>query len=105
MGKFFLPNAADSTATYSGPLGSPPFPGEDFLQAAPAGLTFPMDLSGASVLVTMEPWAGWDLERDAPFFLKLLEFDIPEGVTPETLFEMTSRVNELPTGTATIQSP
>ena len=104
MGKFFLPEAADSTATYSGTLPGPGFPGEDFLTGAPAGLTFPVDLSGASVLVTMEPWAEWDFEPDAPFFLTLLETQIPADAAPETLYQMTSRVNELPTGTATIQS-
>lgn len=103
MGKFFLPDAADSTGTYSGTIQGPGFPGEDFLTGAPAGLTFPTDLSGASVLVTMEPWAQWDLEPDSPFFLKIFELQIPADGAPETLYEMTSRVGELPTGTATIQ--
>lgn len=105
MGKFVLPNAADSTGTFSGTLTPPEFPGEDFLKGAPTGLTFPVDLSGATVLVTMEPWAEWDLEPNAPFFLRLFETQIPADATPEVLFEMTSRVNDLPTGTATIQSP
>jgi hypothetical protein len=105
MGKFFVPDAADSTGTYSGALSPPDFPGEDFLTGAPAGLTFPLDLSGASVMVTMEPWAQWDLEPEAPFFLRLFELEIPAGAEPETPFEMTSLVSHLPTGTATIQSP
>lgn len=103
MGKFTLPIAPDSAGTFSGTLTPPNFPGEDFLKAAPTGLTFPVNLSGASVFVTMEPWAEWDLEPDTPFFLRLFEIQIPAGATPETLYEMTSRVDELPTGTATIQ--
>ena len=103
MGKFFLPDMADSTATYSGTLPSPTVPGEDFLTAAPAGLTFPLDLSGATVLVTMEPWAEWDLEPESPFFLRLFDFEIPAGAEAETPYDMIPRVDQLPTGTATIQ--
>lgn len=105
MGKFFLSDAADSTAAYSGALPGPGFPGEDFLTGAPAGLTFPVDLSGASVMVTVEPWAEWDFDPDAPFFLTLFEAQIPADAAAEVLYDMTSRVDQLPTGTATIRSP
>ena len=48
-GTFTSALAADSNASappYS-PAGGPPFPGEDFLQNAPAGFTFPTNLAGS----------------------------------------------------------
>jgi len=40
---------------FSGPMGGPPFPGENFLIDAPEGLTFPLDLSGQVVVISVEP--------------------------------------------------
>ena len=103
VGRFSFPNVDDSASAYSGPLPSPAFPGEDFLTAEPAGLTFPPDLSGASVFITMEPWAEWNVEPETPFFLRILEAQIPTDATPQTSYEMTNITDQLPTGTATIQ--
>ena len=105
VGRFSFPNAEDSANAYSGPLSAPPFPGEDFLTAAPDGLTFPPDLSQASVFVTLEPWAEWNVEPETPFFLRILETQLPADATPQTLYEMTNLADQLPTGTATIQGP
>ena len=54
-GKFTSVSGADSTMAFSGPMGGPPFPGEDFLINAPEGLTFPLDLSGQVVVISVEP--------------------------------------------------
>ena len=54
-GKFTSVSGADSTMEFSGPMGGPPFPGEDFLINAPESLTFPLDLSGQVVVISVEP--------------------------------------------------
>jgi len=105
MGKFAYPDVADSANTYSGGLSAPSFPGEDFLTSAPAGLTFPTDLSGASIFVTLEPWAEWDADAEAPFFLRILEAQIPNEAAYQTLYDMLSLTDQFPTGTATVISP
>lgn len=103
-GKFVWPNLPDSTAFYSAIGGEPPlFPGEDFLFNEPQGVEFPLDLSGASVFVTIEPWQQWDVYPEEPFFLRILEGQIPASPAALTPYQMTSLRSQLPTGTATIQ--
>jgi len=53
--KFTSVSGADSTMAFSGPMGGPPFPGENFLIDAPEGLTFPLDLSGQVVVISVKP--------------------------------------------------
>lgn len=103
MGKFLFPNLPDSTATFSGPVEGPSFPGEDFLLDPPEGLTFPLDLSGGTVFVTVEPEAEWDAFPDRPFYLRLLEGTVPDNPVALVLYGMNSLVSQLPTGTATVQ--
>lgn len=68
-GTFTDPMMADNAAPYSGPNPGPPFPGEDFLLNAPAGTTFPTDLRGGVVVISVEP----DPDNSAmPFLLKPL---------------------------------
>jgi hypothetical protein len=102
-GKFLWPTGADSAAAYSGTVDAPAFPGEDFLVGAPSGLTFPPNLSGAAVFVTLEPWMEWDVDRDAPFPLRILEAQVPAEALPQTPYEMASLAGQLPSGTATVQ--
>jgi hypothetical protein len=102
-GKFFIPNASDDSSRYGGTLPGPTVPGEDFLRNAPADLTFPTDLSGTQVFITMEPWQQWDVAPDEPFFLRILEAEIPSGANPNIVYAMTSLFNRLPGGTATVQ--
>lgn len=104
VGRFSVPTGADSATTYSGSLPAPTFPGEDFLTAAPAGLTFPPNLSGTSVFISLEPWTEWNVEPETPFSAKVLEAQIPAEATPQTVYEMTNITDQLPTGTATVQS-
>ena len=101
-GKFTDVEDEDGNDDYSGSYTNPNFPGEDFLEDAPDGVTFPLDLKGASLLITLEPYSDWDIEPDAPFFVKLLEADIPTDAASLTSYYMTSVAN-LPTGSATVE--
>ena len=102
-GKFIFPELPDSAATYSGTGNAPPFPGEDFLANAPAGTTFPLDLTGASVYITVEPWMEYDVSPDAPFFLRVLEGEVPAGAESGIQYGLTSVVGQFPSGTASVQ--
>lgn len=99
-GKFISVDAADDAAPYSGPLAGPPFPGEDYLENAPAGLTFPTDLSGGTVVISVEPEPDDDA---APFAIKPLVHQVPDPAQDHTTYDMTNQANTIPTGKATIQ--
>ncbi|MFH1069529.1 MAG: hypothetical protein V1794_07885, partial [Candidatus Glassbacteria bacterium] len=68
-GRFLYANEADDSSRYGGPQEGPSFPGEDFLNNSPTGLTFPADLSGSTVAITVEPVVDDD---PAPFPVKPL---------------------------------
>ena len=97
-GTFMNGNMADNAAPFSGPLGGPPFPGEDFITNAPAGLSFPTDLSGGIAVVTVEPYPD---NSPAPFLLKPLVRMIPNPATVHFTYSMNSNSGSFPTGTAT----
>ena len=100
-GRFLDPGAPDDFGGFSGPLGNPPFPGEDFIVNAPDGLTFPTDLRGDSVVISIEPI---DDDSPAPFAFKPLASQIPEGVDVPYVGELGAGP-ALPTGIATIIPP
>jgi hypothetical protein len=102
-GKFLRVDAADGGFSFGGTIPGPDVPGEDFLRLAPTGLEFPTDLSGGKVFVTIEPWQHWDVAPDEPFFIRLLEADIPADANPNTVYAMASLVDQLPRGSATVQ--
>ncbi len=102
-GKFFQVDLPDDSFRYSALGPAPAVPGEDFLANPPAGLTFPTDLSGVEVFVTLEPWQQWDAAPDEPFFLRILEAVIPAAANPGTVYGLTSLSGQLPQGTATVQ--
>ena len=97
-GRFVDPGAADDFGGFSGPLGNPPFPGEDFIVNAPDGLTFPTDLRGETVVISIEPA---DDDSPAPFAFKPLASQIPEGVDVPYAGELGAGP-ALPTGIATV---
>jgi hypothetical protein len=98
-GKFTAVDEADESDPYSGAEDAPPFPGEDFVENAPSGLTFPTDLSGGKVVISVEP----DPDDDtAPFALKPLVHDVPDPAADHTSYDMTNNAAAFPTGTATI---
>lgn len=68
-GIFSTATQADENAQYSGSKAGPSFPGEDFLNNAPAGLSFPTDLRGGAIVVSVEPYPD---NSAAPFVLKPL---------------------------------
>lgn len=88
-GTFTSAEAADDNATtsiFKGDAGNGPgYPGEDYLQNAPAGLTFPTDLKGRTVVISVEPYPD---NSSAPFTLKPLAHMVPENAMDHTVIDM-----------------
>ncbi|WP_299385267.1 anti-sigma factor [uncultured Lacinutrix sp.] len=77
-------NAA--TSPFKGDAGNGPgYPGEDFLQNAPAGMTFPTDLKGATIVISVEPSPD---NNPAPFTLKPLAHMVPSDAMDHTTINM-----------------
>ncbi len=96
-GTFMNGNMADNAAPFSGPLPGPPFPGEDFIINAPAGLTFPTNLSGGTAVITVEPYPD---NSPAPFLLKPLVRMIPNPAQQHFTYSMNLNPGSFPAGTA-----
>jgi hypothetical protein len=96
-GTFMNGNMADNAAPFSGPLPGPPFPGEDFITNAPAGLIFPTNLSGGMAVISVEPYPDNSL---APFLLKPLVRMIPNPAQQHFTYTMNLNPGSFPTGTA-----
>jgi len=94
-GTFPSASGQDDSAVFSG-AGGPPFPGEDFLQNAPAGLSFPTDLSGGKAVISIEPVPD---NSPAPFVLKPLLGDIPTGAPVHSALNISQNLN-FPMGSA-----
>ncbi|GEM_PF-309945 len=99
-GRFTNPAAADEAAPFSGPRSGPPFPGEDFVRSAPAGLTFPTNLAGGAAVISIEPSPDDDA---GPFTLKPLIGAIPGNATDHRTYSMDNRASGFPAGTAIIR--
>lgn len=97
-GTFTSASGVDAAAPYSGANAGPAFPGEDFLNNAPTGLTFPLDLSGATVVVSVEPFPDNDSK---PFLLKPLVATVPANAADHTSYNMTNNNSTNPVGTVT----
>ena len=95
-GAFTNPNGPDMSAIYSGMMPSPPFPGEDFLVNAPAGLTFPANLSGATLVISVEPFPD---NSPMPFTLKPLSHNVANPAVTGTNINMERSLMSFPTGT------
>ena len=95
-GKFMDEHMADMAAPFSGPGSGPPFPGEDYVMNAPMGLSFPTDLSGDKIVVTIEPYPD---TNPMPFFLKPLAGDVPSNAMDHTTYMMMNQSAMLPSGT------
>lgn len=104
-GKFSAASGMDGSNAFSGEEPAPGYPGEDFLVDPPAGVTFPLHLPAAGVLVTLEPWREWDMEPESPFFLRLLEGQVPESAVPGASYQLASLFDHLPRGTARVRRP
>lgn len=96
-GTFSTASGSDDSSTFSGTTTGPMFPGEDFLMNAPSGLTFPTDLSGATVVISVEPSPD---NSTAPFLLKPLVGQVPVSAVDHTLYNMSNNATATnPTGT------
>ena len=98
-GKFSTASGADNSAPYSGPMQGPPFPGEDFVQSAPAGLTFPTDLTSNKVVISIETVPD---NSSSPFGLKPLDATVPNPSAPMVNYPMNNvAAVSFPAGTVT----
>ena len=88
-GTFTDPAMADdnaATSPYKGDAANGPgYPGEDYLQNAPAGLMFPTDLKGMTVVISVEPSPD---DSPAPFTLKPLAHMVPNTAMDHTTIAM-----------------
>lgn len=101
-GTFRSTVGSDDAAPYSGTVRTPNFPGEDYLFNAPEGLAFPTDLSGAPVVVSVEPVPDDD---PSPFVLKPLAGAAGDPAEPEPVaYELLPGVDAPPTAVATINA-
>lgn len=100
-GKFTSVTGSDDFNGFSGNAGGPPFPGEDLLNNAPAGLDFPVDLSGRTVAISIEPSPD---NSAAPFVLKPLVGAVPADALDHTVYGMSNNaLNTNPTGSINIK--
>ncbi|MCL6493155.1 MAG: hypothetical protein K6T54_00100 [Ignavibacterium sp.] len=100
-GRFSNPQAADLFNGYSGSLLGYPFPGEDFINNPPAGLTFPLDLRGGKVYISLERNSG-DNSGTSPNII-LYSADIPANPEQNKSYELNYLNNTLPHGYAVIK--
>ena len=88
-GTFSSVNNFDDNATtsiFKGSSGNgPAFPGEDYIQNAPNGLTFPTDLKGATIVISVEPVPD---NSTNPFTLKPLAHVVPANAAVHTAITM-----------------
>jgi hypothetical protein len=99
-GLFLAAEGADSGEPFKGPDGTPPFPGEDFLQSAPEGVTFPTDLRELPIVISVEPVPD---DAETPFALKPLVGMAPIDAVDHELYDLGLNNADLPTGIATIR--
>ena len=98
-GRFTAADMADMAAPFSGSDASgPPFPGEDFIMNAPAGLSFPTQLNGGLAVISIEPEPD---NSPAPFALKPLVGQISMSATDHTTYMLDNNSGSFPTGMAT----
>lgn len=84
-GTFTSASGIDDAAPFSGSENGPAFPGEDLLTNAPAGLNFPTNLAGKTVVISVEPNPD---NSSAPFLLKPLVGNVDANATDHTPYDM-----------------
>lgn len=99
-GKFTsVSNSDEQNVDYGGNQPAPEIPGEDFLMNAPEGVTFPTDLSGQSLLISVEPYPD---NSTGPFGIQPLTEAIPVDAEPENTYTMDNNADSsIPTGVVT----
>ncbi|WP_456439700.1 anti-sigma factor [Psychroserpens sp.] len=98
-GTFTAFNSVDSSNGFSGLENNvgPPVPGEDFFLNEPAGETFPLDIRGRTVVISVEPVPD---NSPAPFALKPLVGIAGNDTAPAT-HSFGQNLSSLPTGSVT----
>lgn len=98
-GTFTAFNTMDSSNGFSGTQNNagPPIPGEDFFLNAPTGETFPLDIRGRTVVISVEPVPD---DSTAPFAMKPLVGTAGQDTAPNT-HNFGQNLSSLPTGTVT----
>lgn len=97
-GKFTDPAKADDQAPFSGTMAGPAVPGEDFVKNAPTGFTFPANLRGNTLVISVEPNPD---NSPMPFALKPLSHTVPANVKSGDTQTMVRSLASFPTGTVT----
>lgn len=103
-GKFNRMDSNDLAKAYSDVLrDSIPIPGEDFLQSAPAGQTFPLIVAGNSVFISVEPSPDNSTE---PFGIIPLISKIPTTTKIHELYHLRNNADlTTPSGNAQRKTP
>jgi len=96
-GTFTTFNTADGAAPFSGASAGPPVPGEDFFENTPAGETFPLDVRGRTVVISVEPVPD---DSVAPFAIKPLVGTAGNETAPTT-HAFGQNLGSLPMGSVT----
>lgn len=97
-GTFNAFNSADNGAPFSEVINpGPPVPGEDFFLNAPAGETFPLDVRGRTVVISLEPVPD---DSAAPFAIKPLVGVSGNELAP-SVHDFNQNLGSLPSGTIT----
>jgi hypothetical protein len=100
-GRFRNPKAADLFNGYSATTVSIPFPGEDFINNAPGGFTFPIDLRGAKCFISLELNLGSNRGTEPGNII--YEASIPGNAVSQKSYSMTLKNINYPKGTAIIK--
>ncbi len=98
-GTFTSLNQVDDSNIFSGTENNvgPPVPGEDFFNDAPMGFTFPLDVRGRTVVISVEPSPD---DSPAPFLLKPLVGTAGTETAPTT-HNLNLNAMSFPTGSVT----
>lgn len=101
-GTFLDPAMADdnaATSPFKGSVGNGPgYPGEDYVMGTATGVTFPTDLKGKTVVISVEPSPD---NSAAPFTLKPLAHVVPDNAADHTVISMGTGPVTILTGTVT----
>ena len=96
-GKFTSAVGADQSSIYSSDQGPGyAYPGEDFFNNAPPGLTFPTDLSGRQFFITVEP--NYPPCSNKPYTLIPFITTIPNDAKPKMNYHMDKNTESFPGG-------
>ena len=99
-GEFKLAAGNDAQNLYVGTNPMPAYPGEDFLQSDTLGVTYPIDLAGQEVVISVEPNGFNGYNKNKPFPLFILTGSIPGSVSNTTSTSLQNNFTNFPSGSA-----